>query len=120
MIDRKEINPGMVIKMPNDWKSHSFSNIDAGWIIVIYYVGEYICTGMNVKRVGSGMDIDWQEIECGEIINTIPESEDGFYDLVANGRTSSPGESKEYIKKKKEARDRFNTLVSQHYPEYIL
>ena len=120
MIDRRLIKPGIVIKMPDNWIGHSFSNIAADWVIVIYYVSKYICSGMNVKKIGYGVDIDWQEIECGEIINIIPEPEDGFYDWVAKGRTSSPGESKEYINKKNEIRDRFNKLVSQHYPEYVL
>ena len=118
MIDRSQIKPGMVIKMPDDWKGHSFSNVAAGWVIVIYYTCEHLCTGMNVKRVGSGMDIDWQDIEHGEIVNTIPEPEDGFYEWVAKGRTSSPGETKEFIKKKYEYRSKFKKLIFQHYPEY--
>jgi len=120
MITRDEIKPGMIIQIPDDYKGHGFSNIAAGWIIVIYYTCEHLCTGMNVKKMGVGMDIAWQDIEHGKIIGCIPEPEDDFYHWVAEGRSTYSGETKEHGEKKRIYRDRFRKLVGTYFPEYIL
>lgn len=120
MISRKDIKPGDIIKIPDDYEGHGFSNIAAGWIIVIYYTCEHLCTGMNAKRIGSGMDIDWQDITHGEIIGNIPEPEDSFYHWVALGRSTYSGETPETTKRKREYRKRFHKLVGKYFPEYVL
>ena len=120
MISRDEIKPGDIIKIPEDYKGHSFSNIAAGWTIVIYYTCEHLCSGANVKSIKSGMDIDWGDIEHGEIIGHIDEPEKDFYHWVAEGRTSSSRETMELYDKKKLYRDKFYKLVGSHFPEYVL
>ncbi len=120
MISRNDIKPGDIIKIPDDYKGHGFSNIAVGWTIVIYYTCNHLCTGTNVKKMKSGMDIDWGDIEHGEIIGHITEPEKDFYHWVAEGRSTYSGETPETTKKKRLYRDKFYKLVESYYPEYVL
>ena len=120
MISRAEIKPGDVILMPDDYIPHSFSNVGAGWIVVIYYTCEHLCSGMNVRKNGIGMDIDWGDIEHGRIINHIDEPEEDFYHWVAEGRTSSSFDSASSVAKTREYREKFFELLEENFPEYAL
>jgi hypothetical protein len=66
------------------------------------------------------MDIDWHDIEYGDIIGHIDEPEKDFYYWVSEGRRTYSGETKEHGAKKREYRKKFYTLINNYFPEYAL
>jgi len=121
MIDVEDIKPGTVIEIPLNFKSHNFSNLVPGSLVLIYYVNKFLCSGIDMKRSKMmGMDISWDDLKQGVIVDFIPEPEPLFYHWVGEGRTTSSTDAVEIILKKQEYRKKLGLLIAEFYPEYTL
>jgi len=121
MINVDDIKPGTVIEIPSKFKSHNFSNLVPGSLVLIYYVNKFLCSGIDMKRSrNTGMDISWDDLKQGVIVDFIPEPEPLFYHWVGEGRSTSSSDTEEIIFKKQEYRRKLGLLISEYYPEYTL